>query len=66
MSGKMSSTVEPSVEVEQEDEDDELFYFESDHLALKGNEDYSELLKTIFTLEAQRAQAVIVSDRLGY
>ncbi|KAK9891440.1 hypothetical protein WA026_014674 [Henosepilachna vigintioctopunctata] len=37
--------------------EDELFYFESDHLALKGNKDYSELLKTLFILTAQRERA---------
>lgn len=39
---------------------DDLFYFESDHLALKGNNDYSELLKTIFVLESQRKRAIEV------
>lgn len=58
----MSSTNQPiPTRDSEEDEDEELFYFESDHLALKGNEDYSELLKAIFTLEAQRAQALVVS-----
>lgn len=45
---------------EAEDEDD-LFYFESDHLALKGNKDYSELLKTLFILQAQQQKAIKVS-----
>ncbi|KAF5288261.1 hypothetical protein FQA39_LY04029 [Lamprigera yunnana] len=40
------------------DEADSLFYFESDHLALKGNKDYSEVLKTIFILDSQRAKAI--------
>lgn len=44
-----------------ESEDDDLFYFESDHLALKGNKDYSEVLKTIFILEAQRSTAIQVN-----
>ncbi|XP_011495608.1 PREDICTED: ZZ-type zinc finger-containing protein 3 [Ceratosolen solmsi marchali] len=34
------------------------FYFESDHLALKGNKDYRDLLKVIVTLQAQRTQAI--------
>lgn len=42
-------------------ENDELFCFETDHLALKGNPEYSELLKTMFTLEAQRQRAIDVS-----
>ncbi|XP_022909965.2 ZZ-type zinc finger-containing protein 3 [Onthophagus taurus] len=41
-----------------DNEEDELFYFESDHLALKGNADYSELLKIMFVLEAQRKRAI--------
>ena len=36
---------------------DEPFYFESDSLALKGNPDYSCLLKTLVLLEAQRVKA---------
>jgi hypothetical protein len=36
------------------------FYFESDHLALKGNVDYLNLLKTIAILEAQRTKAIQV------
>lgn len=34
------------------------FYFESDHLALKGNQDYLALLKTLSVLEAQKVQTV--------
>lgn len=37
--------------------ENDLFYFESDHLALRGNKDYSELLKTLFILSAQREKA---------
>ena len=36
---------------------DEPFYFESDSLALKGNSDYSCLLKTLVLLETQRVKA---------
>ncbi|KAI4471288.1 zinc finger zz domain containing 3 [Holotrichia oblita] len=39
-------------------EEDDLFYFESDHLALKGNIEYSDLMKTLFVLEAQRRRAI--------
>lgn len=46
---------------EEEDEENDLFYFESDHLALKGNKDYSELLKTLFILQAQQKHAIRVS-----
>lgn len=42
-------------------EENDLFYFESDHLALKGNIEYSELIKSLFVLEAQRKKAIDVS-----
>ncbi|XP_066600529.1 ZZ-type zinc finger-containing protein 3-like [Prorops nasuta] len=49
----------------REDEEAEgEFYFESDHLALKGNKDYISLLKTIVILEAQRTQAIKDLDEL--
>uniref|UniRef100_T1JA06 ZZ-type zinc finger-containing protein 3 n=1 Tax=Strigamia maritima TaxID=126957 RepID=T1JA06_STRMM len=34
------------------------YYFETDHLALRGNEDYLALLKTIAVLEGQRTKAI--------
>ncbi|XP_065361269.1 ZZ-type zinc finger-containing protein 3 [Calliphora vicina] len=34
-----------------------LFYFESDHLALRGNQDYTNMLRTIAVLEAQKIRA---------
>lgn len=40
------------------------FYFESDHLALKGNQDYLTLLKTLSVLEAQKVQTVCDLDLL--
>ncbi|XP_057334030.1 ZZ-type zinc finger-containing protein 3 [Microplitis mediator] len=45
------------------DEDGE-FYFESDSLALKGNRDYMDLLKTIVILENQRTRAIEDMDEL--
>lgn len=39
------------------DDDNEEFYFESDHLALRGNADYRSVLRTIVILEAQRIEA---------
>jgi len=45
-------------------EEQNEFYFESDHLALKGNKDYSAFLKTIVILEAQRVQAIEDLDKL--
>lgn len=44
------------------DEENDLFYFESDHLALKGNKDYCEVLKTIVILSAIREKALKVCD----
>ncbi|XP_012287409.1 ZZ-type zinc finger-containing protein 3 [Orussus abietinus] len=46
------------------DEEDGEFYFESDHLALKGNKDYCSLLKTIVILQSQRTQAIHDLDKL--
>jgi len=40
------------------------FYFESDHLALKGNPDYLLLLKTLSVLEAQKVGCVRDLDLL--
>ncbi|KAL5290894.1 hypothetical protein ACFFRR_010345 [Megaselia abdita] len=47
------------------DAENSLFYFESDHLPLRGNPDYSALLKTLVMLEAQRAQLTKQIDELG-
>jgi hypothetical protein len=43
-------------------EDD--FYFESDHLALKDNSDYTAVLKTLAILEVQRTQCLLDIDSL--
>lgn len=45
-------------------EDHEEFYFESDHLALRGNADYRSVLRTIVVLEAQRIEATKHIDLL--
>ncbi|KAH0946503.1 hypothetical protein HN011_003237 [Eciton burchellii] len=45
-------------------EEENEFYFESDHLALKGNKDYSAFLKTIVILQAQQTQAIEDLDKL--
>ncbi|XP_071802793.1 uncharacterized protein [Asterias amurensis] len=45
-------------------DESEPFYFESDHMAIKGNKDYRMLLRTLTTLEAQRKQAVVDLDKL--
>ncbi|KAH8377580.1 hypothetical protein KR093_006104, partial [Drosophila rubida] len=41
------------VEDVEEDEDD-VFHFESEHLALRGNQSYTRLLRTIAMLQSQR------------
>lgn len=46
------------------DEDIGEYYFESDHLALKGNNDYRAILKCVTLLEAQRMKAILDLDQL--
>lgn len=45
-------------------ENDE-FYFESDHLALRGNPDYRAVLRTIVILESQRIEATKHIDKIA-
>ncbi|KAI4895780.1 hypothetical protein NFI96_011550, partial [Prochilodus magdalenae] len=60
------STKEPSVSpTEDEEEGPDVYYFESDHLALKHNKDYQRLLQTIGVLEAQRTQAILDLETLA-
>ncbi|XP_008112325.2 ZZ-type zinc finger-containing protein 3 isoform X1 [Anolis carolinensis] len=51
--------------VEDEEEEPDVYFFESDHMALKHNKDYQRLLQTIAVLEAQRTQAVQDLESLG-
>ena len=44
--------------------DQDVYFFESDHLALKGNQDYQMLLRTVAILEAQRIKAIQDLDKL--
>lgn len=63
-----STCTEQENETEHSDEyetDNEDFYFESDHLALRGNADYRAVLRTIVILEAQRVEAAKDIDRLA-
>ncbi|CAN7977257.1 unnamed protein product [Ixodes persulcatus] len=48
------------VSQEQPEDYDDIgeFFFESDHLALRGNADYRNVLKTLAVLEAQRVQVI--------
>lgn len=41
------------------------FYFESDHLALRGDPDYAAVLRTIAILQAQRIQATKDIDKIA-
>lgn len=50
---------------EDEYSDNEDFYFESDHLALRGNADYRAVLRTIVILEAQRIEAAKHIDQIA-
>lgn len=47
------------------DRDNEEFYFESDHLALRGNADYTSVLRTIAVLQSQRIQVTKDIDTLA-
>lgn len=46
------------------EDDESVFYFESDHLALKGNSDYYKLVKSVAVLESQRIKIVEDIERL--
>lgn len=60
-----TSTQLMSIDRDQKDvEDIDTYFFESDHVALKGNPDYHALLRTIALLEAQRIQAVADLNKL--
>lgn len=47
------------------DPENDDFYFESDHLALRGNADYTAVLRTIAILQTQRIQVTKDIDRLA-
>ncbi|XP_055705475.1 ZZ-type zinc finger-containing protein 3 [Phlebotomus papatasi] len=46
-------------------EESEGFYFESDQIALKNNQDYQALMKTIAILQVQRTQALKNIDKIA-
>lgn len=48
-----------------EESEKSLFYFESDQLPLRGNADYSLLLRTLATLESQRSYVAKEIDELA-
>ncbi|XP_004518946.1 ZZ-type zinc finger-containing protein 3 [Ceratitis capitata] len=45
-------------------DEDSTFYFESDHLALRGHPDYTNMLRTIAALEVQRTRLLQQIDEL--
>lgn len=57
-------SVAETAENNEENDDIESYYFESDHLAFRGNSDYNTMLKTIALLEAQRIQAISDIEKL--
>ncbi|ESO98939.1 hypothetical protein LOTGIDRAFT_187172 [Lottia gigantea] len=61
---KMSEDDNVFNDCKQPEELRDVYCFESDHIALKGNPDYQSLLKTICILESQRIQAVKDIDTL--
>ncbi|KAK6484617.1 ZZ-type zinc finger-containing protein 3-like [Huso huso] len=55
---ELVSSSSHATEEDEDEEDPDVYFFESDHLALKHNKDYQRLLQTITVLEAQRTQAI--------
>lgn len=57
---------EPRDPKEPEEDYDDIgeYFFESDHLALRVNSDYRNVLKTLALLEAQRMQVVLDIEKL--
>lgn len=49
---------------QEDNDDDDVFHFESEHLALRGNQSYSNLLRTIAMLQAQRIRVHQQIDEL--
>lgn len=45
--------------------DTEEFFFESDHLAFRGNPDYTSVLRTLAILQTQKIQAANDIERLA-
>ncbi|XP_034097443.1 ZZ-type zinc finger-containing protein 3 [Drosophila albomicans] len=66
---KPNNTEPDSLQDECEDDDeiedeDDVFHFESEHLALRGNQSYTNLLRTIALLQAQRIRVHQQIDEL--
>lgn len=61
----MSNHEENCNQNKEKEENDDEFYFESDHLALRGNADYRSVLRTIVILEAQKIEAAKHIDQIA-
>lgn len=61
----MSNYEENCDQNKEKEENDDEFYFESDHLALRGNADYRSVLRTIVILEAQKIEAAKHIDQIA-
>ncbi|CAB3368346.1 Hypothetical predicted protein [Cloeon dipterum] len=59
----MSEDAAVDIELSDEDGADE-FFFESDYTALKGNQDYRKLLRSVLILQVQREQAIKAVEQL--
>lgn len=72
MDQSTKNDINPNVSTQEHNEDNnefepdnEDFYFESDHLALRGNADYRAVLRAIVVLEAQRIEAGKHIDKIA-
>uniref|UniRef100_A0A1A9VZ03 Myb-like domain-containing protein n=1 Tax=Glossina austeni TaxID=7395 RepID=A0A1A9VZ03_GLOAU len=54
-----------NIEDDSESIGENVFYFESDHLALRGNRDYTNMVRTISMLEAQKIRVHQQIEELG-
>lgn len=52
-------------DLDNSDPENEEFFFESDHLALRGNADYTAVLRTLAILQTQRMQVTRNIDQLA-
>lgn len=65
MEQQTTDTIPETGETSAYDSDNEDFYFESDHLALRGNADYRAVLRAIVILEAQKIEAAKHIDKIA-
>lgn len=64
--GLIEEPIDPDEDLHTDsDPENDDFYFESDHLALRGNSDYTAVLRTIAILQTQRIQVTKDIDLLA-